>query len=322
MLLLQSGSVLLKLLWCPLLLGNQETRSWSSLFCSAPPNGYLTVAIHSVRTARWTQPHDPPGNQLGGTRQFPARGPSSSTQRFYGGPDSGNLRHKAVRLSAREAGYCDRGLHLKLQQASRGVEPMNAQVKEGMIADYRGLFLKYGDSPEATGMSSDGHRFRFQKLMEIADLRNRRVLDLGCGIGALYPFLIEKFGELKYTGIDIVPEMVAFAAKKYPRARFLCRDLSTDSLDEKFDYVLISTVFNKAIPDSRNFMRELLTVGFKYCTLGLGFNFISTYVNYSQREMAYFDPAEVLDFCIRNLTRKVVIHHHYERVDVAVFAYC
>jgi hypothetical protein len=29
----------------------------------------------------------------------------------------------------------------------------------------------------------------------------------------------------------------------------------------------------------------------------------------------------VLDFCIRNLTRKVLMHHHYERVDVAVFVY-
>jgi hypothetical protein len=38
-------------------------------------------------------------------------------------------------------------------------------------------------------------------------------------------------------------------------------------------------------------------------------------------EMAYYDPAQVLDFCIRNLTRKVVMHHHYERVDVAVFTY-
>ncbi len=198
---------------------------------------------------------------------------------------------------------------------------MNAEVKDRMIADYRALFHKYGDSPEATGMSSEGHRFRFRKLAEIADLSNRRVLDLGCGIGAFYQFLIGKLGTLDYTGIDIVPETVAFAAKKYPRARFLCRDLSTEPLDENFDYVLISTVFNKAIPDCSGFMRELLPIAFQYCTLGMGFNFLSTHANYLEREMVYFDPAEVLDFCIRNLTRKIVMHHHYERIDVAVFAY-
>ncbi len=198
---------------------------------------------------------------------------------------------------------------------------MDSQVKEMIIENYRGLLQKYGDAPEATQMSLEGQLVRFRKLMEIADLRSRRVLDLGCGIGDFYPLLIEKFGQLDYTGIDLVPEMVQHAAQKYPQARFLCRDLSTDRLDESFDYVLASVVFNNAMPDSDAYMRELLTLAFKYCTLGLGFNFISSHVNFSNREMAYHDPLQVLDFCIRNLTRKVSMHHHYERVDVAVFAY-
>jgi SAM-dependent methyltransferase len=198
---------------------------------------------------------------------------------------------------------------------------MSARDKEMLIANYRGLFQKYGGAPEAAQMSADGQRFRFLKLMEIADLRNRRVLDLGCGIGDFYPFLIEKFDQLDYTGIDLVPEMVDFAAKKYPKARFLCRDISKDGLDESFDYVLASVVFNNAMPDCDAYMRELLTLAFKHCTLGLGFNFISSHVNFTDAELAYHDPAEVLDFCIRHLTRKVLMHHHYERADVAVFAY-
>jgi SAM-dependent methyltransferase len=190
-----------------------------------------------------------------------------------------------------------------------------------MIADVRADFQKYGDAPEGSGMSLDGQRFRFGKLMEIADLRNCRVLDLGCGVGGFYPFLIEKFRQLEYTGIDLVPEIVECAAKKYPGARFLCRDLLSERLEETFDYVLSSTVFNYAMPDCDAFMRELLTVAFRYCRIGLGFNFHSTHVNFTETEMAYHDPAQVLDFCIRNLTPKVVIQHHYERIDVAVFAY-
>jgi SAM-dependent methyltransferase len=198
---------------------------------------------------------------------------------------------------------------------------MDPQTKEMLIANYRGLFQKYGDAPEATQWTLDGQVFRFRKLMEIADLQNCRILDLGCGLGAFYPFLIERFGELDYTGIDIVPETIDYAARKYPRARFLCRDLFQDGLGETFDYVLSSGVFNNAMPDADAFMKELLTVGFKYCRHGMGFNFISAHVNFTDPEMAYHDPADVLDFCIRTLTRKVIIHHHYERVDVAVFAY-
>lgn len=198
---------------------------------------------------------------------------------------------------------------------------MDSQAKEMLIANYRGLFEKYGDTPEATQWTREGQLFRLHKLMEIADLRNCRVLDLGCGLGAFYPLLLERFGALDYTGVDLVPEMIAHAARKYPRARFLCRDLATAGLEETFDYVLICGVFNNAMPDAGGFMRELLTAGFKHCRLGMGFNFLSTHVNFTDPEMAYHDPAQVLDFCIQNLTRKVVLHHHYERVDVAVFAY-
>jgi hypothetical protein len=133
--------------------------------------------------------------------------------------------------------------------------------------------------------------------------------------------LLEHFGQVDYTGIDIVPEMITHAAKKYPRARFLCRDLSAEALDETFDYVMISGPFNNAMPDADDFLRELITLAFRYCTRGLAFNFLSSHVNFTEPEMAYHDPAHVLDFCIRRLTRKVVLHHHYERVDVAVFAF-
>ncbi|MBV8784844.1 MAG: hypothetical protein JOZ67_11710, partial [Gammaproteobacteria bacterium] len=47
-----------------------------------------------------------------------------------------------------------------------------------------------------------------------------------------YPYLIEKFGQVDYTGIDLVPEMARLASQKYPQARFLCRDLAADPLDE------------------------------------------------------------------------------------------
>src|SRR5438876_2437333 len=107
---------------------------------------------------------------------------------------------------------------------------MNVEVQELMTANYRERFHKFGDAPESVGMSSDGQRFRFRKLMEIGELRDRRVLDLGCGIGDFYPFLIEIFGQLHYTGIDLVQETVNHASKKYPHGRFLCHDIVAQPL--------------------------------------------------------------------------------------------
>jgi len=198
---------------------------------------------------------------------------------------------------------------------------MKDETKQSIIENYRNLFSKYGSGPEANQMSLEGQRFRFEKLAQIADLKGRRVLDLGCGTGDMYPFLMNRFGYVDYTGIDLVPESVAFAAKRYPDARFLCCDVLNQKIDEVFDYVLLSAVFNNAIPNSTEFLKELIAVAFRHCSSGLGFNFISKYVNFTDPQMAYHDPVEIFDFCLRELTPKVMVHHHYKRCDVVIFAY-
>jgi len=199
---------------------------------------------------------------------------------------------------------------------------MKNEVKMAIIENYRNLFSKYsGNSPEAVQMSSEGQRFRFEKLTEIANLKGLRVLDLGCGTGDMYPFLMNRFGDIDYTGIDITPDSVAYATEKYPHARFLCCDILNEDIDEIFDYVLLSAVFNNAIPNSTEFLEELITVAFRHCSLGLGFNFISKFVNITDSQLAYHNPVEIFDFCLRELTHNVIVHHHYERCDVVVFAY-
>ncbi len=198
---------------------------------------------------------------------------------------------------------------------------MDKETKKYLIDNYRTLFFKHGDKPEAVQWSCEGQQFRFNKLTQIADLRDKRILDVGCGKGDMYPFLFKKFGNVDYTGVDIVPESLAYAAQKYPQATFYCRDLLEDVVDEKFDYTLISGVFNNSIPKSSEFLRELVTAAFKQCELGIGFNFLSTYVNYTNADMAYHDPIEVFDFCLKTLSPNVMIHHHYERCDVVIFVY-
>lgn len=198
---------------------------------------------------------------------------------------------------------------------------MQAESKRLLIENYRDLLLKHGDGPQAVQSSAEGSRFRADKLMEVGDLTGRRVLDLGCGIGYLYERLAGRFKGIDYTGIDIVAESIAFAARKYPGVRFLCRDILAEKPEGKFDYVLVNGVFNNAIPDSSSFLKELVEAAFDLCETAVGFNFISTLVNFRSPEMAYHDPLEVLAFCLQKLSRKVIMHHHYARCDVSVFVY-
>lgn len=200
---------------------------------------------------------------------------------------------------------------------------MKRKDKESIIANYRDLLSKHGDTPKGVQWSPEGQSFRFAKLMEIGDLTNCSILEVGCGLGHMYPLLNKKFRGIKYTGVDIVPESIALATRKYPAATFKCHDILKKKLDATFDYAFISGVFNNALPDGdpTEFLMELTEAAFRSVRLGLAFNFISSHVNSRSPEMAYHDPAEVLNFCIRKLSPKVVMHHHYERCDVAVFVY-
>ena len=186
---------------------------------------------------------------------------------------------------------------------------------------YRTLFAAHGDAPMGAQMSREGQRFRFRKLFEIGDLAGKSVLDVGCGLGAMYPDLVERFPTARYEGIDVVPEMIACAEAKHPEVRFRVADLLEGPIAERYDYVLLSVVFNNAMPDPTGFLESLIARAWEHAGIGLGFNFLSTHVNFSEPSMAYHDPGRVLDFCIRRLSRRVRLEHHYERCDVAVFVY-
>lgn len=193
--------------------------------------------------------------------------------------------------------------------------------RELLIANYRGLFKTHGDGPDAVQLSAKGQVFRFNKLLEIDELDGKSVLDIGCGLGAMYEHLTAKFGDVNYCGIDILQEFVDAASAKYPLARFIRHDLAERPLPEQFDYVLVSSVFNNALPNADVYMERLLRAAFAHARVGLGFNFISDRVNFRNETMAYHDVGRVLDFCLRELTTRVRLEHHYERCDVVVFAY-
>lgn len=194
-----------------------------------------------------------------------------------------------------------------------------------VIEVYRDAFLTHGDAPESLLWSAEGQRWRFDKLVEIARLpaeihdREIRVLEVGCGLGHFYPLLRETLGKVDYTGVDIVPDLIGHANRKYPEARFLLQDIVATPLAETFDYVFISGVFNApARDDSEAFISALLASAFSCCTEAMCFNFTSSFVNFLSEDTNYFNPGQVLNELATNLSGKIELHHHYRNCDVAV----
>lgn len=84
---------------------------------------------------------------------------------------------------------------------------------------------------------------RFEVLVEAADLRGRRLLDVGCGTGQLATALVER-AHAKVWGIDPSAEMLAVARRRVPRGVGLKRACAEDLpfRDGWFDRVTMSLV--------------------------------------------------------------------------------
>lgn len=205
---------------------------------------------------------------------------------------------------------------------------MKPHTQDYVINSYRRTFQQYGDAPEAVQWSAEGARWRFDKLLEIAKtapgegLEGKRLLEIGCGLAHLYPLIRESVGSVDYTGIDIVPELIAHAQAAYPEATFECRDIFQSPLTDSFDYVFISGVFNAPLrEDSKEFLSGMIAHAFAACRIGLAFNFTSSHVNFVSEGANYYDPCWVLSEVLGKLSKKVVMHHHYRNCDVAVQVY-
>ena len=71
--------------------------------------------------------------------------------------------------------------------------------------------------------------------------KGKRVLDVACGTGVLFPYYESR--EVSVTGTDISPEMVKIAKEKYPHVEIICGDAETYSFSEKYDAVMIYNAF-------------------------------------------------------------------------------
>ncbi len=71
------------------------------------------------------------------------------------------------------------------------------------------------------------------------------ILDVGCGMGDYSRYLSDHgYQTIDYTGIDIMPAMIAIARKKYPQKKFFVADFFDGSFAMEFDFIVCSGALN------------------------------------------------------------------------------
>jgi cyclopropane fatty-acyl-phospholipid synthase-like methyltransferase len=198
-----------------------------------------------------------------------------------------------------------------------------------ILDDYKAYFIdkinKFGATPGGADYNSlQSQEIRFMELAKcISEPGDFSILDFGCGYGAMLGYLHENYTDMRYTGYDMIPEMIVSARennKSYTEAIWKTELSENDT----FDYTVACAIFNNKLKvDSATWTKhvtETLEVINKLSTKGFSFNMLTSYSDkeYMRDDLYYADPLFFFDYCKKNFSKDVALLHDYKLYDFTI----
>jgi SAM-dependent methyltransferase len=197
-------------------------------------------------------------------------------------------------------------------------------IKE-VVDRYSKRFLQFGYSPKTLGWDKGKQDIRFDILTSQYNFQNKSILDIGCGFGDLNKSLQNKFKfDYKYYGIDIVPDLIDQAKKKFTGKNicFFCGDFLSEEFNSKFDYAIASGIFNFKLleGDNYNYIENVINKAFELCRDGFAFDFLSDKVDYQYENTFHSNPEKILNIAFK-YSRNVILRNDYMPFEFTLFVF-
>jgi cyclopropane fatty-acyl-phospholipid synthase-like methyltransferase len=166
---------------------------------------------------------------------------------------------------------------------------------------YKQKFKEFGVSPQALQWKSKGaaHQ-RFRQFWAEIDFDNKNVLDVGCGFGEMGNFLTKRYKDVKYKGVDIMPEFIENGRKIYPNLDLETADYFSRPLPETYDTVICSGALNSNFGSEEEnlvFRKKAIKTMFDHTTNVCAFNILGGHPatpNKAGSNIWYSDSMEIL----------------------------
>lgn len=165
-------------------------------------------------------------------------------------------------------------------RGARRQAPELDAVCSGVEAYYTACVARHGATPRGVDWSCEATQgLRFVQLMKLCDASAPFSLnDIGCGYGALVPFLAARFAscEIDYLGIDLSRAMVSRARRRFsaPRRRFVVAAESP----RMADYSVASGIMNVNVGHPRevweSYIKDMLRQMHATSRRGFSVNFM------------------------------------------------
>lgn len=202
-------------------------------------------------------------------------------------------------------------------------------ISNKMKSHYENTFRKFGANCQGVDWGTDVYNLnlRYEKMLDIVTEKysnNYTILDVGCGYGGIYEYLVKKGINFNYTGLDVVKDMIDYAQNKHTEAQFIQGDFLEKSIDDKFDYVVCNGIFtqklNCGIKEMDLYCKKIIEKMYDICKVGIAFNMMTNKVNYMTDNLFYTSPVELLSYCFE-LTNKIKLDHTYPLYEYTIYLY-
>lgn len=187
------------------------------------------------------------------------------------------------------------------------------------VADYYSSMLaQYGETPRGVDWNGEeSQTLRFEQLSRIIATPDEFSLnDLGCGYGALFDYLKDRYQPFSYRGFDISEDMVRAAQERYLGDQNVQVRVGAEP-SEIADYGVASGIFNVRLGRSdaewQDYLAHTLDVLDRTSRLGFAFNCLTSYSDKNKMRdyLFYADPCVLFDLCKRRYSKHVALLHDY-----------
>jgi SAM-dependent methyltransferase len=204
-------------------------------------------------------------------------------------------------------------------------------VSKALKDHYESAFKVHGASSKGVdwGPVEGNVNLRYEKMLALLTdseiSPSTSLLDVGCGFGGLLGYSRGKGLNFSYTGVDVAENMIYWAKKEYPADQFVLGDFLEIDFDKKFSYVVCNGILTQKLNTPGLLMDEyahkLIRSMYDLCSGGIAFNVMTTKVNYFANNLYYRNPAELLSWCMSEITRHVKLDHAYPLFEYTLYLY-
>jgi SAM-dependent methyltransferase len=193
-----------------------------------------------------------------------------------------------------------------------------------LISDfYNSRYEELGANIKSIGWKdADSQNLRFDILFRGIDIKGKTILDVGCGLGDLIPYLESRYGqEFDYIGIDISENILKEARQIHERKnrKFILGDVFSSDLPF-IDISILSGALSFKFPEVLEYAQETLNKMFLLSNEVVSMNFLTKYVDFELEKNQHYQPEILLSWAMR-VSKKTILFHDYPLHEFTIQIY-